>query len=92
MNFKATTPRTYLTRLLLALCAAFVLVASASIAVGGRNQNTHDLVSGSIAILAISLPAAGISAFVARRDLSVVFLAQALTIGTMAVLQFWFWA
>lgn len=92
MNFTATTSRTFLARLLLAFCAAFVLVASASIAVGGRNQNAQDLVAGSVAILVISLPATAISAFVVRRDLSTVLLAQALTIGAMAALQFWFWA
>jgi len=89
MQIQDTTQRQYLARFLLAFFAASLLVGFASIAVGGRGQDLLGLTAGSIVILALSLPAAGISAYFLRRDLAVVLLAQALIIAGMAALQFW---
>jgi hypothetical protein len=89
MEIQATTQRKYPARFLLAFSGAFLLVLSACIAVGGRGQDLFGLTAGSIVILVISLPAAGISAYFLRRDLAVVLLAQSLTIVFMAAFQFW---
>ena len=88
MEIPAIAQRKDPARFLLAFSTASLLVLCASIAVGGRGQDLLGLVAGTIAILIISLPAAGISAYFLRRDLAVVLLAQALTIVGMAALQF----
>jgi hypothetical protein len=89
MNSPSALTSTYIARFILGFCAAFLLVTGASIAVGGEGHDFTSLAIGSAVILAISLPAAGISAYFSRRDIIVVALAQALTVAAMAALQFW---
>jgi hypothetical protein len=89
MNTASTSGRNYAARFLLAFAAAFVLVAAASIAVGGRGQDAEGLVAGTIAILVFAIPSAAISAYLLRLDIGLVLVAQALTVLGMAALQFW---
>ena len=89
MTATANPSRSYAARFLLALAGAFVFVSGAAIAVGGRGQDAQGLVAGIFAILAFAIPAAAISAYAFRRDLSLVSAAQALTVFGMAALQFW---
>ncbi len=88
MEIPATAQRKYPGRFLLAFSTASLLVVCASIAVSGHGQDALGLAAGTIAILIVALPAAGISAYFLRQDLGVVLLAQALTIVAMAALQF----
>ncbi len=89
MTITSTPGRGYFARFVLALAVAFLLVAGASIAVGGRGQDVQGLVAGVAAIFVIAIPSAAVSAYVVRRDLSLALAAQALTVLGMAALQFW---